>query len=368
MNMEAPVRIVTKAAKPAVVDCDIHPRPRAITDLKPYLAQRWWDHLMAYGIRGRHGYVKGHPYPKMTPGYGMRLDAWPDDGSHPGANLDWLRHQHLDAYGITHGIMNPLGPSAQGEQNNDFSAAMASAVNEWQIAAFTDPEPRLRPSIVVPYEDAEASAAEIRRRAPSGQYAHVMMLSRTNEAAGRKRYWPIYRAAVEAGLPVGFHVFGYSGLAISNTGWPSFYIEEMSEHGTACSALLASMVLEGLFEEYRDLKIVMIEAGFAWLPSLGWRLDQHWKHLKAEVPHLKRAPSEYLRDHVWISTQPMEEPEDKAHLADIIEWIGEDKVMFASDYPHWDFDDPFIAVPPGLGEMRRRKIFSGNAMALYGFR
>jgi predicted TIM-barrel fold metal-dependent hydrolase len=86
------------------------------------------------------------------------------------------------------------------------------------------------------------------------------------------------------------------------------------------------------------------------------------------VPHLKRAPSEYLRDHVWISTQPMEEPEDKAHLADIIEWIGEDKVMFASDYPHWDFDDPFIAVPAGLGEARRRKIFSGNAMALYGFR
>src|SRR3569833_3171111 len=93
-------------------------------------------------------------------------------------------------------------------------------------------------------------------------------------------------------------------------------------------------------ERYPTLKIVLIEAGFAWLPSLGWRLDRNWKRLKAEVPHLKRAPSEYMRQHFWVSTQPMEEPEHPADLIDVMGWIGWDRILFASDYPHWDYDDP----------------------------
>ena len=63
----------------------------------------------------------------------------------------------------------------------------------------------------------------------------------------------------------------------------------------------------------------------------------------------------------------MEEPEDPAHLADIMQAIGYARILFSSDYPHWDFDDPFVAIPPGLGEERRRQIYSGNARALYGF-
>ena len=105
---------------------------------------------------------------------------------------------------------------------------------------------------------------------------------------GKRRYWPIYEAAVEAGLPVGIHVFGTSGRPASNTGWPSFYIEDMTEHASCCQAQVASLILEGVFERYPELKIVMIEAGFGWMPSLGWRMDKNWKTLKAEVPHLKQ--------------------------------------------------------------------------------
>ena len=166
------------------------------------------------------------------------------------------------------------------------------------------------------------------------------MLSRTAEALGRKRYWPIYEAAVEAGLPVGIHAFGYSGWAMTNTGWPSFYIEEVSEHATSAQAVVMSMIFEGLFERYRDLKIVLIECGFGWLPALGWRLDKHWKRMRDEVPHLTRAPSEYIREHFYVSTQPMEETEDPTHVLDAMRWIGFDRILFASDYPHWDFDDP----------------------------
>jgi hypothetical protein len=120
-----------------------------------------------------------------------------------------------------------------------------------------------------------------------------------------------------------------------------------------------------VFERCRELKIVMIEAGFAWLPALGWRLDKIWKRLRDEVPHLRRAPSEYIRDHIWVSTQPMEETERPEHLVELMNWVGWDRFMFASDYPHWDFDDPWVALPPALDDVRRTNIYCGNAQALY---
>ena len=59
-----------------------------------------------------------------------------------------------------------------------------------------------------------------------------------------------------------------------------------------------------------------------------------------EMPHLKRPPSENIRDHICWTTQPMEEPEQRAHLLEAIDWIGWDRLLFATDYPHWDYDDP----------------------------
>jgi predicted TIM-barrel fold metal-dependent hydrolase len=267
---------------------------------------------------------------------------------------------------MDYGIMNPLSPTGQGDQNPDFSAAMAFASNEAQVARWTSREKRLKASVVVPYENPEASKAEIKRRAGNKDYAQVFMLSRTAEAHGRRRYWPIYEAAVEAGLPVGIHVFGYSGWAMTNSGWPSFYIEEMTEHATGQAAVVASMIFEGLFEQYRDLKVVLIESGFGWLPALGWRLDKHWERMRDEVPHVRRPPSEYIREHFWVSTQPMEEAEDPDHVMDAMRWIGFDRILFASDYPHWDFDDPFLALPPSLTEQQRQMIYAGNAKKLYG--
>ena len=83
------------------------------------------------------------------------------------------------------------------------------------------------------------------------------------------------------------------------------------------------------------------------------------------MPHLKRAPSEYIKKHFWVTTQPMEETEKPEHLLDVMDWIGWDRIMFASDYPHWDFDDPFVALPPTLPTAAAAQIYSGNARALY---
>jgi hypothetical protein len=87
--------------------------------------------------------------------------------------------------------------------------------------------------------------------------------------------------------------------------------------------------------------------------------------LRHETPHLERLASEYLRDHVWMTTQPMEEPNPSAHLRDTIDWIGLDRLLFATDYPHWDYDDPLTAMPLRLSKEEHENFLFGNANRLY---
>ncbi len=346
-----------------IIDGDVHPALRRVSDLKPYLPAHWWEHLVTYGSRKRSG-MQIEPYPKSAP-RACRRDAWPANGGPPGSDLDLIRSQYLDAYGIEFGILGPLGMSGQSEVNVEFSAAMTSAVNDWQRDAFARPEPRLKAGIVVPYEDAAASVREIERCADDPAYAQVFMLTRTGEPAGNRRYWPIYEAAERHGFPVAMHVFGASGHPFTGAGWPSYYIEESSGHSTSCQTVVTSLVIEGVFERFPRLKVVIVEGGFGWLPALTWRLDRLYERMRSEVPHLKRKPSEYIREHIWVTSQPMEEPENRRHLFDTIEWIGWDRILFASDYPHWDFDDPFRAFPAGMPRERHNQILTGNARAVY---
>ena len=152
---------------------------------------------------------------------------------------------------------------------------------------------------------------------------------------------------------------------MTSGGWPSYYIEEMVGHAQCQQAVLTSLIFEGVFERFPRLKVVLVEAGFAWAPAHAWRMDAHFRKLHKEVPHLKRLPSEYMRSNVWFTTQPVEEPEPRAHLADAIDWMGWDRVLFATDYPHWDFDDPAHALPIRMTETQCRQIFCDNARAVY---
>ena len=354
-----------KPNKLGLIDCDIHARPKSNADLKPYLSKRWFDHLNTYGIRHRHGFVKGHPYPKSQPANGARRDSFPPDGSPPGSDLAFMQAQHLDHYGIDFGIMNPLSPTGQGDQNPDFSAAMATAANEWQIDLFTARDARLKASVVVPYEDAAASAAEIRRRAGNKNYAHVLMMSRTAEAHGRRRYWPIYEAACEAGLPIGIHVFGYAGYASTNTGWASYYIEEMTEHETSCSALVTSMIMEGVFERFPTLKVVLIESGVTWLPPYMWRLSKFWRGVRAGVPWLDRPPPDIVRDHFRLTAQPLDGPDDDTAIERALAHLHcDDLLLYASDFPHWQFDGDAV-MPRGIPQRLHRKMMVDNPLATY---
>ena len=349
-----------------IADGDIHPRPATPKDLYPWLAKQWQEVFETFGARPRQGWEKGSAYPKMQPS-ASRRDAWPPSGGGPASDLDFLRAQLLDAHNIELGIMNPLNPSGQGFQNLDLSIAFTRAINEWQVAKWAGPEPRLKASVVVPYEDAQAAAREIRHWAGNRHFAQILLLSRTAEPLGARRYWPIYEAAAEVGLPVGIHAFGYGGTPVSSSGWASYYCEEMVGHAVCAQAGLTSMVIEGVFERFPALKVISIEAGVSWAPALMWRLDAQWKKLRAETPHLKKLPSEYLRSQVWWTTQPIEEPEPRERIAEMLDWMGWDRLIFATDYPHWDFDDPAHAFPFKLDEAQRRAVFRDNARVAYGF-
>lgn len=349
----------------AIADADIHPALANPKALHPYLAQRWRDHMDTYGMIPRHQYQAGPAYPKGNPD-AARRDAYPPEGGRPGSSLEFMRAQHLEPNAVELGILNPLAPTPGNAQNPDLAIALATAMNRWQLAEWMEQEPRLKGSIMPPYEDAAASVEEIKRWAGNPHFAQILLLSRTAEPLGRRRYWPIYEAAAEHDLPVAIHAFGYGGNPVTSGGWPSFYIEEMCGHAQCCQGLLASMVLEGVFEHFTTLKVILVEAGFAWLPSVAWRLDKHWRKLKGEIPHLKRPPSDVIREHVWLTTQPMEEPDTRRHLKDTWDWIGEDRLIFATDYPHWDYDEPAEALPIRLDEEPRRKLFRDNARAVYG--
>lgn len=127
-----------------------------------------------------------------------------------------------------------------------------------------------------------------------------------------------------------------------------------------------SLIVEGVFDKFPELRVALIESGVTWLPSLMWRLDKEWKGLRREVPWVKRLPSQYIRDHIRLTTQPLDAPPDLQHVQQIIEQLGSDELlMFATDYPHWHFDAPGEAFPAGLPASLERKIKFENARAFY---
>ena len=367
MNVQlgaSPAPAAANTSRLVTADCDIHPGRNGNDELAPFLPRRWQEYYKEFGARLRQAYQAGPAYPKGQP-QACRRDAWPPGGK-PGSDLDFLRAQLLDVNNTQLGVLNATGENGQAFQNREFGAAVCHAMNEWLIEKWLSREPRLKGSIVVPYEDPEAAVAEIERYAGDPRFVQVLMLNRIAEPPGQKRYWRVYEAAAAAGLPVGVHAFGFGGWPVTGSGWPSFYIEDMVGHAQSCQSFLTSMVIEGVFARLPDFKLVLIESGFGWVPSLGWRLDKLWRRLKHETPHLARAPSEYIRTQVWLTTQPMEEPQPREHLLDCIEWIGWDRLLFATDYPHWDYDDPAIALPLPVEEEKRCRFFLQNALELYG--
>jgi predicted TIM-barrel fold metal-dependent hydrolase len=350
-------------ARPAeatcLVDCDMHLGPARPSDVLEFLPQRWRDHLANFG-RGR---VAPAFYPRRSE-YGERFDSWPPSGLAPGCDFDFLRSHHLDAWGIDYAVITP-GAHPGSIRNQELSAAMARAQNEWQAEAVSRDD-RLRASLLVATENPDAAVEEIERWAHDGRFVQVYLYSGMNEPLGRRKYWRMIEATERSGLPLAIHFGGATGSPPTSSGFPSYYVEEHAGVATAFQDHVASLVFEGVFQRFPRLRLVLIEGGFGWLAPLMWRMDYAWQRLGGEVPNSDRLPSEVIAEHVWYTTQPMEEPATDDDFVALLEQLGgHTRLMFATDYPHWDFDAPDHALPVRLDPTAKRAIFGENARALY---
>jgi uncharacterized protein len=302
-------------------------------------------------------------YPRMR-NTGYRVDTWPD-GGFPGSDLGLMQRQILDEHNVDYGVLIPLHGHTFGAEAPEFAAALCHAVNEWVREEMLDREPRLRSSINVAHETPELAVREIERYADDPRFVQVLLPTGAEYPLGNRKYWPIYAAAADAALPLVAHTGGLEQHR--GAGWPSFYLEAHALYANAMMALPISLISEGVFQRFGSLQVVLVEAGVSWAGPLMWSMDAAWSALRDDVPHLERAPSEEFREHFWFTTQPIEEPDDPRQLVEALEFTGmTDRIMFASDYPHWDFDSPAMTLPRAVPKDLRAKIMAGNACRLYG--
>jgi predicted TIM-barrel fold metal-dependent hydrolase len=339
------------------IDCDIHPGVPDIKALLPYMNEFWQESFVARGLDG----FDMMSYPLNAP-ITCRPD-WRVKGQRPGAGLDAMRSQALDRFDIATAICNPL-TGGQAAVSESMGSAICSAVNDWIREHWLDREPRLRASIVVPAQAPLLAAEEIDRCAGDHRFVQILMPAACEMMLGRSYYWPIWEAATRHNLPVGIHAGSMYRYAPTATGWTSHYLHDYVANSQIFEDQLLSLISNGVFNKFPDLKFVLIESGVTWLPGFIWRAVKTWRGVRAEVPWINRSPADIIRDNIRLTIQPFDAP-DRDAVERIVEQIDADHMLlFASDYPHWQFEGDAI-VPPGLSADLQRKMRVENPLQTY---
>jgi len=342
----------------AVIDADVHAVVPSIEALFPWLDPHWREVATTTQFRGAT--ETGYP-----PGAATSLR--PDLAGLPGiaATVDDLRARSLDPWDVEAAIL-VCAYGAETVKNPDAAIALSRAVNGWVAAEWLEREPRLRGSIVVPGLVPQDAADAVDRAAEHAGFVQVVVPVRSFAPYGHRLWWPLLEAVTRHDLVLAIHFGGAPGHPPTAVGWPSTYLEEYVDMPSAFQTQLMSLVAEGAFDRFPALRVICLESGFAWLPSLMWRFDRLWRGLRREIPWTRRAPSAYLREHVRLSTAPFDAPPDAAGFARVLDHIGsEEMLVFATDYPHWHHDEPAAAVPPLADGAALRAILADNARRLY---
>lgn len=344
---------------PGAIDVDLHPMVPGLEALRPHLPAFWADQIESRGLEG----FETRSYPPGAPKT-VRPDWRPEDGAKPAATLAQLRAQALDAWGLARGIVTPLY-GVQLLFSEDMAAAFTAALNDWTRAEFLDRDPRLAGSIVLPMFNAEHAVAEIERLAYDRRFVQAMVLVMGETPLGRRHNWPVFEALCRHRLPLAIHAGSAWRNPTTSLGWTSWYAEDYAAYAQGFQSTLASLITEGVFRRFPELRVVLLESGVTWLPAFLWRLTKTWKGVRFEIPWVDRPPAEIVREHVRLSLTPFDAPEDAATVERVLDHLGsEELLLFSSDWPHWQFDGA-PRLPPGVGPALARKICVENALALY---
>lgn len=360
-----------KRSSLTIVDTDVHHGYADKSDLYPYLSRVYRERMEDYGFG-----APGSSYHNNGGLRGYRVDALKSSETPPGGggvsatDVELLQTQLLDACGIDLAILTGGQIySASAMVDIEYANAVCRAYNDYTLEHWVAKDRRLRYAIAVNTQDPAGAVEEIERLGGNPNVVGIMISCGAPKPYGHKFYHPIWEACARHKLAVAMH-FGTEGSGINppptSAGYPTNYIEGRLARPTFYQVHVASFIFEGVFIKYPELKVAMIEGGFAWVPPLMWRMDLDWKGLRHQTPWIQKLPSEYLVDHIRFATQPMEEPADPNGLATIVEWmVGKRTLMFATDYPHWDWDDPAMSFT-GLPDDVRRRIFAENAAETFG--
>lgn len=274
-----------------------------------------------------------------------------------------LRLADMDRDGIYSSVI--YGPSLLGLQIDDLElkAACLRAYNDW-AAEFNALAPeRLCILPVLPAHDVQAAVAELERVAQLGHRGAILYCFETRVI--EPRWEALWQAAAHHELPISFHIGGGGSLIELDAAswklaaWAAVTPMQMDEP-------LAAMVFSGALERNPKMRLVLAEAGIGWVPYMIERMDSAAaKHLaSAKDYRIKQKPSEIFRQQVLVTF------EEEALGPKLLPLIGEDNVMWASDYPHPDSPFPhsrdaiaeaFAGLEPGL----RRKATGENCKRLY---
>jgi predicted TIM-barrel fold metal-dependent hydrolase len=364
-----------------LIDCDVHQELRsADDDLCPYMAAGWREFVRGYermtgsAASIAHG-VTTNPsyrlYANNPLGYD-RKDAIPADGSLAGSSPELMIEQLLDPYGVEYAILTggELGLGLSAHSNPYFGREVARAYNDHLADHWLSRDDRFRGSIGLALQVPEWAAAEIQRWAGDPRMVQALACSNPQaHAFGHPIYDCVHRACAETGRPFAIHSLGDgAGGAIPSalaSGWPSLYLEYHAGAVQGVMSHLMSFILHGVFDRYQDFRLVLVEGGVTWIPAFIARMDADFKGLRREVPWCKRLPSEYLRDQITVTTQPLHLSDRDDPLIESMEQLGMEQVLaFSSDYPHWDTDVPTHTAAM-LPASWRDPVMRDNAARLY---
>ena len=367
--------VADRAAEPeaqqgyALVDCDVHPLIGDVGALRAHMSKRAVRRVFGDAVQVYARDPNRIPHPTS----GLRLDARTPSGGPPGSDAAFCLEQWIDPYDIAaallipiqSGLVIPWGDEAAG---NEF----ISAFNRYFMDEWCGLDPRYRLCISVSPYDVQAAVAEVERLAGEPGVAGIFV-PHGAVALGRSHYDPLYEAAERHGLPIVLHPTGAEGnlydaprLAL---GLPDTYPERHSLLLQPGQSTLTSMIFGGVFERFPDLKLVLSEYGMTWAAPMMWRMDRAWELGDRQLAGLTAAPSATVRRSVRFTTQPLDEPPVQQNLVDVLELLHADEtVMFSSDYPHWDTDDPRVIMKSRLPEHLRKPIAEDTALACFGAR
>ena len=282
-----------------------------------------------------------------------------------------LQLEAMDEEGVDVAVIYPSrGLFAQAVDGMDpkLAAAMAVAYNNWLYDfCQEDPQRLLASGMVSPFGPEDA-VVEARRCVKELGFKAIFL--RPNLVNGRNWYDPYYEplwtTLEELGVPLGFHEsMGPLLPQVGERFGSNAMLRHTASHPFEQALAAIAFCGGGILERHPNLRVGFLEGNCSWVPFVLWRLDEHWeRHGSVYAPELKMAPSEYFKRQCFVSIECDEEPAKYT-----IDWMGDDQIVFSTDFPHPDSKfpdsvDAFLRLP--ITDESKRKILWDNCASYYG--